>query len=74
MSADGEFVVLQLEDTDHGFIWGPMEVTRTAAIDGRVVLRIETAAGQEVTVYVSRTGRSLRVFKDGTELTAGGAA
>ncbi|WP_280505796.1 hypothetical protein [Nocardia farcinica] len=66
--------MLALEDTDHGFVWGPVEVARTAVIDRRVVLRIETAAGQEITVYVSGTGRSLRVFKDGTELTAGGAA
>lgn len=74
MSVDGKAPVLALEDTEHGFVWGPMEVTRTAVMDGRVVLRIETSAGQEVTVYVSATGRSLRVFKDGTELTAGGAA
>ncbi|WP_043735476.1 hypothetical protein [Nocardia asiatica] len=51
--------------TDYGFVWGPAEVTRLTEIDGRVVVGIRTATGQEITIYVSATGRSIRVFKKG---------
>lgn len=34
---------------------------------GRVVITVETEAGKAVDVYVSRTGRSLRVFSEGIE-------
>lgn len=51
--------------TNFGFVWGPIEVTRVAEIDGRVVVQIASATGQVVEVYASRTGRSLRVFKRG---------
>jgi hypothetical protein len=51
--------------TDYGFVWGPMEVTRLAEFDGRVVVQIATTTGQMVEVHVSPTGRSLRVFKPG---------
>lgn len=51
--------------TDHGFHWGPMEVQLLSSIQGRVILGIKTATGQQIEIYVSRTGRSLRVFKHG---------
>jgi hypothetical protein len=50
------------EQTDYGFKWGAMEVTRRMEIDGRVCISVETTPGRTVTVYASRTGRSLRVF------------
>lgn len=45
---------------------GPMEV-EWHSLDGRVSLDIQ-AGGKSVHVYSSRTGRSLRVFRDGEEL------
>lgn len=51
--------------TVYGFVWGPMEVTRLAQIDGRVVVSVRTATGREIEVYTSATGRSLRVFEKG---------
>jgi hypothetical protein len=54
----------------HGFAWGPVEVRRTMSINGRVLITIQTDAGQSIDVYVSKTGRSLRIFKKGQgELT-----
>ncbi|VAZ77508.1 hypothetical protein LAUMK4_05870 [Mycobacterium persicum] len=52
----------------YGFIWGPMNVTRVAEHRGYVALDITTATGKSITVYVSPTGRSLRVFADGGEM------
>jgi hypothetical protein len=51
----------------YGFSWGPMNVTRVAEHKGYVVVDITTATGKSVSVYVSPTGRSLRVFGDGGE-------
>ncbi len=56
----------QLCDTPHGFMWCDVEVMRVAEIDGRHVIAI--IGGHEVNVYVSPTGRSMRVFRDGREL------
>lgn len=59
-------------NTTYGFQWGPATVERLAAIDrsGRVSRVLQIAAGRhQLTVYISPTGRSLRVFKDGRELT-----
>lgn len=48
---------------EYGFTWGPLEVVRAAQMpDGSVALLIKTAT-QEIEVYASPTGRSLRVFK-----------
>jgi hypothetical protein len=52
----------RLTEGPNGFAWGPVEVRRSMSIDGRVALTISTDAGQAIEVYVSRTGRSLRVF------------
>lgn len=51
----------------HGFAWGAMEVVRAAEHKGYVALDIKTEAGKRITVYVSPTGRSIRVFGAGGE-------
>jgi hypothetical protein len=60
------------ELTDYGFTWGPIELTRVGCVEhsdrSHHVLRIKTQH-RDVNVYVSRTGRSVRVFRDGKELT-----
>jgi len=59
-------------NTDYGFQWGPATVERASLIrrQGGMyrVLQI-TAGGHLLNIYISPTGRSLRVFKDGKELT-----
>lgn len=66
-------------DTQYGFTWGPLEVTRMARFKTGTdresyVVRIRTDAGKALDVYVSRTGRSLRVFDSGKELKREGDA
>jgi hypothetical protein len=51
----------------YGFRWGQFVVQRVADIDGRKVIDVKTDSNT-VSVYASRTGRSLRVFKNGREL------
>jgi hypothetical protein len=51
----------------NGFAWGPMSVTRVMSVNGYVALDIDTDTGNRVTVYVSPTGRSVRVFGAGGE-------
>lgn len=53
------------ELTEFGFTFGAMEVTRLADINGTTRVRIKTTAGRHIDVYVSPTGRSLRVFGAG---------
>jgi hypothetical protein len=54
------------ELTEYGFTFGAAEVTRMASIPERgVCIRIATATGKHIDVYVSAAGRSLRVFSDG---------
>lgn len=53
-----------------GFNWGPMQVRRICSIEGRRVVELRTEAGKRVTIYVSPTGRSVRVFGAGGEWTA----
>lgn len=63
MSADGY--------TEFGFRWGPADVTRCCTLPGdRRVIQIKTAY-RTIDVYVSATGRSVRVFEHGNgELVA----
>jgi hypothetical protein len=61
--------ILPLTNGPYGFAWGPVEVRRRMSHNGRVVLTVETDTGQSIDVYVSRTGRSLRVFKNHKELS-----
>lgn len=57
----------------YGFRWGPIVVARWASFDrgnGHTrVLGITSDRGPKVHVYVSPTGRSVRVYRDGKELT-----
>ena len=59
--------------TDYGFKWGPLDVIRVANFKPRsdrecYVVQVVTDGGKVINVYVSKTGRSLRVFRDGKEL------
>ena len=54
--------------TSHGFTWGPVTVRRVWDYEGRACMELITATGRVFEVYVSATGRSLRVFCDGDEL------
>lgn len=50
----------------YGFTWGPVKVQRTAVMpQGHHVLTVNG-----LDIYVSPTGRSVRVFRDGKELKA----
>ncbi len=57
--------------TTHGFIWGPLNVERLALFDRSNgiyrILRLNTKY-EDLEVYVSPTGRRMRVFRAGTEL------
>lgn len=49
--------------TEYGFDWGPVSVERTCTLPGdRRVVTVRTEH-RTLTIYVSRTGRSLRVFE-----------
>lgn len=59
-------------DTQYGFIWGPIEVSRATFLGtekrpGHRVLFIETGR-DKLQVYVSDKGRSVRVYKNHKEL------
>jgi hypothetical protein len=58
----------KLTPGDHGFAWGPVLVERVAEIRGTGVIRLTTETGAQLQIYVSRTGKSIRAFKDGKEL------
>lgn len=69
-----------VDRTDYGFVWGggdgpDVEVTRTAEFpreSGKVCRILTVRAGaHELQVYVSPTGRSIRVHLDGAELVKG---
>lgn len=51
--------------TEFGFDFGSMTVERTCELDDeRVVVTVKTPF-RELSIYASRTGRSLRVFERG---------
>ncbi len=55
----------------YGFTWGPMRVQRITAIDrsnGTYRVLGVHCGGRPLEIYVSPTGRSVRVFRDGREL------
>jgi hypothetical protein len=63
--------------SEFGFTWGPAEVERTATFERRRgktwrVLRVYVRdhPSQELEIYISPTGRSVRVFRRGKELVA----
>jgi hypothetical protein len=51
----------------YGFRWGPMDVVRQAEFNGSHLVAVRSDYAS-VDIYVSKTGRSIRVFKDGLEL------
>lgn len=54
--------------TEYGFVWGPVEVARLMSLaDGRRALEVKTPY-RRIEVYVSPTGRSVRVFCQGREM------
>lgn len=56
------------EPTAYGFHWGPADVFRVFQHKGRRVLGIETSH-RRIQISISPTGRSVRVWRDGKELT-----
>ena len=58
--------------TRYGFRWGPMRVERMSHLalrKGREFFSVSVETDyHHVEVYVSRTGRSVRVWRDGKEL------
>lgn len=55
------------EAGQYGFRWGQLDVVRLIEYRGNRALAIRTDFG-EVEVYVSPTGRSIRVMREGVEL------
>lgn len=59
------------DEERYGFRWGPLVVTRWATFPGKNgeshVLAVETDAGKRINIYVSPTGRSVRVFSGNKE-------
>ena len=67
-------VVTGHDDVRYGFRWGPIKVIRYAAFQrpkGELcrVIGIESDAAPTLHIYVSPTGRSVRVYRNGKELT-----
>lgn len=59
--------------TQYGFQWGPADVSRSTAFEHRPgeglsrSLRVSTPYA-DLNIYISPTGRSVRVFRAGKEL------
>lgn len=52
------------ENTQYGFRFGAALVERCMELpEGRVVITVKTDANRSIDIYVSRTGKSLRVFR-----------
>lgn len=58
-----------LVENQYGFAWGPALVRRVARVRGYCYLTVATSTGQELEIRISPTGQSLKVFRDGRELT-----
>lgn len=57
---------------DYGFQWGPLDITRIASYErgkGKAYILGVATDRHKVEVYASRTGRSVRVWIDGAEVT-----
>jgi hypothetical protein len=55
--------------TPCGFRFGAAEISRTADLpQGGVIIQVIPDHGKPLDVYISRTGRSVRVFRGGAEL------
>ena len=67
-----EAMTESVEPTAYGFTWGPIEVQRTAEFERGGTYRcigLLIDGKRALDIYVSPTGRSVRVFKKGKELT-----
>jgi len=65
-----------VSETRYGFTWGPATVERVTRIErpnGTYrILRVTTGCpSQALDIYISPTGRSVRVFRSGSELKTG---
>lgn len=60
-------------DDQYGFRWGPVRIIRYAIFDRPTglcrVIGIDSDKAPRIQIYVSPTGRSVRVYRDGKELT-----
>lgn len=56
------------QTTTYGFDWGPVVVRRIAHFSPRKDRESYILCVNGLDIYVSRTGRSVRVFRDGEEL------
>lgn len=54
--------------TTFGFDWGPVKVERIAHFKPRKDREAFILGVNDLEIYVSKTGRSVRVFRDGKEL------
>lgn len=53
--------------TRFGFVFGAAEVLRSAIFPSATVITVKTTTGKSIDIYVTPTGRSLRVFSGGRE-------
>lgn len=67
---------IECVETEYGFRWGVAEVLRYASMpDGSICIGVEANGKHRLDIYVSKTGRSVRVFERGYgELTRKSAA
>lgn len=49
----------------YGFDWGPMQVNRTAHIEGRGYVVTVKTAHAEIQVYVTEKGRKVEAYRPG---------
>ena len=54
--------------TPYGFTWGPVRVERIANFKPRKDREAYVVGVNDLEIYVSKTGRSVRVFRGGREL------
>lgn len=54
--------------TQFGFRFGAAEVTRCCELPGgRVVVKVQPDRGEPLEIYISATGKSVRIFRAGRE-------
>lgn len=61
---------MSVSETDYGFKWGSMEVTRILSHEGYKAVTVGPVddPDRSVEIYVSPKGKSVRVFRKGMEL------
>lgn len=59
---------MKYEETQYGFIYGPVQIERISSYDKEGCVTIgATTAKSRVQIYVTRTGK-VRIWKDGREM------